>query len=83
MSLSAGYFHVGDRFLDRANTLQVDGYGRWDAGVAYATRFAGRPSVFRLYAENLTDNRYWQSAIYGGVLQGNPRTVHLSVTVEL
>lgn len=83
LSLNAGYFHVGNRYLDRANAQRVPGYDRWDAGVAYTTRLAGNPSVLRLYAENLTDHRYWQSAIYGGVLQGNPSTVHLSMTVEL
>lgn len=83
LAVNAGYFHVGDRYLDRANTVRVPGYGRWDTGLAYATRLAGAPSVLRLYVENLADRRYWQSAIYGGVLQGNPRTARLSMTVEL
>lgn len=78
LSLNAGVVHTGERALDQANQLIVPSFTRWDGGARYALQLAGRPTVWRLQVENLTDKRYWQNVNYGGVLAGAPRTIRLS-----
>ncbi len=82
LSLNTGIYHVGNRPLDRANTLIVPSFTRWDLGAAYVTRLMGAQSILRLSIENVTNRRYWSSVNYGGVTQGNPRIVRLSMTAN-
>ena len=57
-------------------------FTRWDLGAAYVTRLMGAQSILRLSIENVTNRRYWSSVNYGGVTQGNPRIVRLSMTAN-
>lgn len=82
LSFNTGIYHVGNRPLDRANALIVPSFTRWDLGAAYVTRLMGAPSILRLSIENVTNRRYWSSVNYGGVTQGNPRIVRLSMTAN-
>ncbi|RQO61586.1 TonB-dependent siderophore receptor [Variovorax sp. KBW07] len=82
LSFNTGIYHVGNRPLDRANTMIVPGFTRWDLGAAYVTKLMGKSSVIRLSIENVANRRYWSSVNYGGVTQGNPRIVRLATTVN-
>lgn len=82
LSFNTGVYHVGNRPLDRANTMIVPSFTRWDLGAAYVTRLMGKASVIRLSIENVANRRYWSSVNYGGVTQGNPRIVRLATTVN-
>jgi iron complex outermembrane receptor protein len=80
LALNLGVYHVGNRPITRDNSVIAPGFTRWDGGASWATPLFGLPSVLRLAIENLADKRYWHSTAYGGVLQGNPRSVKLSLT---
>ncbi|MFH0133758.1 TonB-dependent siderophore receptor [Variovorax sp. VaC1] len=82
LSFNTGIYHVGNRPLDRANTMIVPAFTRWDLGAAYVTKVLGKASVVRLSIENVTNRRYWSSVNYGGVTQGNPRIVRLAMTTN-
>lgn len=80
LSVNAGYYHMGNRPLDGANSVMVGSFGRWDLGAAYSTRIMGKSSVVRLAVQNATNKRYWESVVYGTVGMAQPRTVRLSLT---
>lgn len=83
LSLSAGLFHVGDRPINAQNTGFVDDYTTYDLGARYNMEISGNPTTFRLYVENVTDEKYW--AATGSNLLGVslPRTIRFSVTTEM
>ena len=61
LSISAGVFHVGSRPINAQNTGFAAGYTTYDLGGRYDTEIGGKPSTFRLYVENLTDEAYWSA----------------------
>jgi iron complex outermembrane receptor protein len=82
LSVSAGVFHVGDRPINQANIAFADGYTTYDVGARYETQISGRSTTFRLYADNVTDERYW-AATASSLLNANlPPTVKFSVTTR-
>lgn len=82
LSVDGGAYYVGSRPLNAQNTVSVPGYVRFDAGVRYLTRLAGRTTVLRAGVQNLTDKRYWAAANYNGVWPGEPRTFFASAQVD-
>lgn len=83
LSLSAGVFHVGDRPINAQNTGFADGYTTFDLGARYETQLAGKATTFRLYVENVADEKYWSAT--GSNLLGVslPRTVRFSFTTRM
>ena len=82
LNVSGGLFYVGARPLDSANTVDLPGYARMDAGLRYATKLGGQKTTLRATIENLTDKRYWSAASYASVYPGKPRTVAVSAGIE-
>jgi iron complex outermembrane receptor protein len=81
--VNAGAYYTGKRFINNLEQGSIPGYTLFTAGVRYTTRLAGAPSTFQAYIENAGDKRYWSGA-GGGILSvGLPRTVRMSVRVEL
>jgi iron complex outermembrane receptor protein len=80
LALNLGAYHVGNRPITRDNSIIAPGFTRWDGGASWTVPLFGVPSVLRLAVENLANKRYWHSTAYGGVLQGNPRSMKLSLT---
>jgi len=82
LSVSGGAFHVGDRAINQANIAIVGGYTTYDVGARYTTELWGNSTTFRLYAENVTQKRYW-AATASSLLNPNlPATIRLSVTTR-
>lgn len=83
LSLSAGVFHVGDRPINAQNTALVDSYTTFDVGGRYEMEIAGKPTTFRLYVENVSDEEYWSAT--GSNLLGVslPRTLRFSFTTRM
>lgn len=80
LALSGGMFHVGKRFGNAANTFSVPGYTTFDVGMSYTTSaLIGRETTFRLYADNVTDKRYWGTASGSLIAPGLPASVRLSL----
>lgn len=82
LAVNAGYYRMGNRPLDGANTVMVDAFNRWDLGASYTTGILNRPTVLRLAVQNVADKRYWESVVYGTVGMAQPRTVRLSLTTN-
>jgi iron complex outermembrane receptor protein len=70
-------------YFDVANTQVLAGWTRFDVAVRYATLVDGRPAVFRLGIDNLTDVSYWQTAGRSLLSLGSPRTILVSASFDL
>ncbi|UUL82836.1 TonB-dependent receptor [Sphingomonas qomolangmaensis] len=85
-TLTGRVIDTGKQQVDRANTLEIPGWTRFDLGARYVVAAAQRPLTLRLNVDNVANERYWQSAFDSfspSLLQGMPRTVKLSASVEL
>ncbi|NHZ80286.1 TonB-dependent siderophore receptor [Massilia sp. CCM 8695] len=79
LTASLGLTHVGARFANDANTLEIAAYSVWDAGVRYAF---GKSDTVQLTVSNLGDRRYVEDsqANANGINQGAPRNVAVRYT---
>ena len=69
------------------NSLQIPGLAHVDAGLRYATTFAGRRATWRLSVDNLTDLRAWRESPYqfshAYLYPLAPRTVNATLDIDL
>jgi iron complex outermembrane recepter protein len=85
LTLTGRAVATGDQWVDAANRLKIDSWVRFDLGARYVAVVAERPLTLRAGVDNVTNKRYWASAFetFGtSVLQGQPRTVRLSASVD-
>ncbi|MGM8849771.1 TonB-dependent receptor [Salinicola halophyticus] len=76
---------TGSQYVDEANNLQVDPWNRLDLGFRYTMPLNEASLIWRAGVDNVTDEDYWESAATTGnqtLVQGEPRTLKLSATVE-
>lgn len=77
---------TGEQFVNATNTVTLDDWYRLDLGARYTTELVGRPLILRARMDNALDEDYWAST--GGfpganyLIQGNPRTLHLSASLD-
>ncbi len=81
-TLTGRIVHTGRQYLDVTNRQRLDDWTRFDLGLRYILVADEHPVTFRVSAENVDNRRYWTSAFGGYLLQGQPRTVKASITVE-
>lgn len=74
--------HTGRQYLDVTNRQRLGDWTRFDLGLRYILVADDHPVTLRVSAENVDNRRYWTSAFGGYLLQGQPRTVKASITVE-
>ncbi len=55
---------------------------RYDLGARYATALFGRKTTFRAAVRNVTNKSYWSPTTGGHLIQGEPRSVWLSMTTD-
>ncbi len=66
-------------FVGRLNNLYSPNTSHlFDLGARYETKLDGLDTTFRIYATNLTDEKYWENTSY----LGDPRSVAFNVTVK-
>lgn len=86
LSFNARALHTSTQYADAANTQKLPSWSRLDIGANYAMRFLDRDLTLRARIDNLTDRNYWASAGgypgFGYLVQGAPRTVVVSATVD-
>ena len=86
LTLEGRAVYTGEQEANAANTVQLDSWTRFDAGVRYETEAMGRPLALRARVENLADEDQWVAV--GGypganyLTLGAPRTLRLSVSTE-
>ncbi|MCC2975928.1 TonB-dependent receptor [Sphingomonas sp. PL-96] len=81
-TLTGRVVRTGRQYLDATNLQRLDDWTRFDLGLRYILVADEHPLTLRVSAENIDNRRYWTSAFGGYLLQGQPRTVKASVTVE-
>lgn len=83
LQLQLGAKYTGKTPLRADNTMDVDGYTLASLGASYDTVLAGRPISVRGRINNLLDNKYWVYQYSNYIKAGDPRALHLSVTLHL
>lgn len=88
LTLTGRVIHTGPQMVNRANTLELDAWTRFDVGARFVTVMGNSPVTFRANVDNVLNKRYWATAFTGfpdfdsSLLQGLPRTLKLSVTAD-
>ncbi|MBB3224908.1 TonB-dependent receptor [Pseudoduganella umbonata] len=86
LALNGRVAYTSKQYLDGANLQQVPSWARTDVGIRYLASLGERTLTLRARIDNLFDRDYWASA--GGasgagyLVQGTPRTVAVSATLE-
>ncbi|WP_242183509.1 TonB-dependent siderophore receptor [Sphingomonas sp. CARO-RG-8B-R24-01] len=86
VTLTGRVVNTGRQQVNAANSLSIPSWTRVDLGARYVAVVADRPVTFRLGVDNVADRRYWASSFdsFGAaLLQGAPRTVKVSASVDL
>ncbi|RBQ32079.1 TonB-dependent siderophore receptor [Arcobacter sp. FW59] len=76
--LNGGVYYTGTQWVDSANTQKLDAYTTVDFGARYETKLDGYDTTFRIYASNLTDEKYWANSY----ILSDPRSVAFNVTLK-
>ena len=88
LTLTGRAVHTGKQFANNTNTLDIEDWTRFDLGARYVFAAGPKPVTLRLTVDNVTDESYWASAYTAfassgeRLLQGRPRTVKASVSVD-
>ena len=86
LTLEGRVVHTGEQQVNGANTVQLESWTRFDAGLRYGFDGVGRPLTVRARVENLADTDQWVAV--GGypganyLTLGAPRTFTLSVSAD-
>ena len=86
LTLEGRAVHTGSQAASADNTVELDSWTRFDAGVRYAFEAGGKPLTVRARVENVADEDQWVAV--GGypgsnyLTLGAPRTYRLSVSAE-
>jgi iron complex outermembrane recepter protein len=86
LTLEGRVVHVGEQAVNAANTVMLEDWTRFDAGVRYALVAGGKPVTLRARVENLADEDHWVAV--GGypganyLSLGAPRTLRLSISTD-
>jgi iron complex outermembrane receptor protein len=86
LSLNARVLYTSKVYADAANSQRLPSWNRLDLGANYNLRVMDRDLTLRARIENVADKNYWASAGgypgYGYLVQGNPRSLAVSATVD-
>jgi iron complex outermembrane receptor protein len=87
LTLEGRAVHTGEQPVSTDNTVEVDAWTRFDAGVRYAFEAGGKPLTVRARVENIADEDQWVAVggyapTSGYLTLGAPRTFRLSVSAE-
>lgn len=83
LTLTGAVTHTGRQYADAANTRELPAWTKVDLGARYTTRVSGLATTFRANLLNAFDRDHWAGvASWGGLVQGAPRTLMVSATVD-
>ncbi|MDW9228409.1 tonB dependent receptor family protein [Burkholderia cepacia] len=60
----------------------IPAWDRYDLGARCATALFGRKTTLRAIVRNVTNKSYWSPTTGGHLIQGEPRSVWLSMTTD-
>ncbi len=82
----AGVFAQGQRQADYANTVQMPGYSRVDAMVAYAFKEGGYKGSVQFNLKNVFDRQYYSGShqlVTDWIQPGAPRTASVTLRLDI
>ncbi|MEB0047051.1 MULTISPECIES: TonB-dependent siderophore receptor [unclassified Pseudomonas] len=82
VALTGRMLRTGGQYADAANNLSLPTWNRFDAGARYAFKVSQKDVTLRLGVDNLSNEKYWESALGGYLTQGEPRVAKLSGTID-
>lgn len=85
LTLTGRLVHTGAQAVNVANSLSIKSWNRIDLGARYVFVTADNPMTLRLTVDNVANVRYWASSFdtfSTAVLQGQPRTVKASASID-
>jgi len=83
LTLGGGLVYTSDQYVNAGNTQRVPSWVRFDLGARYQTMLVNTPTTLRLTMRNVMDEDYWSGvSSFGGLGQGDPRTVLLSASFD-
>lgn len=86
LTLEGRAVYTGPQQVDEQNTVELDSWTRFDAGVRYDFEAGGKPLTVRARVENLADEDQWVAV--GGypgakyLTLGAPRTFRVSISTD-
>jgi iron complex outermembrane receptor protein len=82
--MGSGVFFADSKEGDGANTFELPGYARWDAGIYYSRDLgSGQEMKVQLNVANLLDRTYYESSSStGSVVPGTPRSIMLQMGLK-
>lgn len=86
LTLEGRVVHTGAQPASADNSVELESWTRFDAGLRYGFEAGGQPLTFRARVENLADKDQWVAV--GGypgsnyLTLGAPRTLRLSISTE-
>ena len=83
LSITAAVFYTGPRAINPSNTLLLPGYTLFDVGGAYKFNLGGSEWTARVYAQNVTDKRYFSSTGSNYISYGVPSAVKFSLSTKI
>jgi iron complex outermembrane recepter protein len=83
LTLTGSVIYTDKQYVNQANTQVLPSWTKVDLGARYKTSVIGKTTTFRANLLNAFDRDYWSGvASYSGFVQGAPRTLLLSATVD-
>jgi iron complex outermembrane receptor protein len=83
LTLTGRAIYTSSQYLNVANTQRIPDWTRLDLGLRYSVQKFSNPIVVRASVENVFDKAYWASSAGGWLTIGAPRSVLLSLAVDL
>lgn len=83
LTLTGRITAFSDAQADVGNTQSIAGWGTMDLGGRYVTDVSGKALTFHVNLQNLADKSYWNSVSRSFITSGAPRTLLVSVTLDL
>jgi len=86
LTLEGRVVHAGEQAVSADNSVMLEDWTRFDAGVRYAFEAGGKPVTLRARVENVADEDHWVAV--GGFPNANyltlgaPRTLRLSLSTD-
>lgn len=81
-SVNAAAYYVDERAVNQFNQAFIPSYTLYDVGASYSCDCYGKPTTFRVTAQNVADKEYFSSTGANIIAQGPPRMIKFSVQTQ-
>jgi iron complex outermembrane receptor protein len=82
-ALTAGAYYTGRQAVDAQNRLFLPAYTLFDLGGSYTFKLENKEMTARIYAQNITNKRYFAATGADIVSYGSPPVVKFSLSLKL